>query len=74
MKSIKEMKTIKELKEMNQQQLNQYADELRLDLMNHRFMRSQNALTKNHLIKKTRKDIARCLTLMNQNRLQKETS
>jgi len=55
---------IKELKQMNKEELREKSQILKEDLRTLRFKASANQLNTNHEIKKTRRTIARILTVL----------
>ena len=58
--------TIKELKAMNKQELVKHLSTLREQVRDLRFKISSKEVKNNHQLKEVRKDIARILTLINQ--------
>ncbi len=59
------MKKIKELASKTKIELEKYLNEKRKELANLKFKKNLKTLKKTHLLKQTKKEIARILTLLN---------
>ena len=57
---------IDELKDMTKEELEKELEDKREALFNFRFQKAKKILTDNHAIRKTKRDIARIHTLLNQ--------